>query len=41
MEREIVSAVLQGSNRDIYVVPADGGAARRMTDEPSDEGRPG
>jgi Tol biopolymer transport system component len=38
--RDIVFAVLQGSNRDIYVVPSDGGAARRMTTETSDEGRP-
>ena len=39
--REIAFAVvLQGGNRDIYVVPADGGTVRRVNNEPSDEGRP-
>ena len=39
--REIAFAVvLQGGNRDIYVVPAEGGTVRRMNNEPSDEGRP-
>jgi dipeptidyl aminopeptidase/acylaminoacyl peptidase len=32
--------VLQGGNRDIYVAPAEGGAVRRMNNDPSDEGRP-
>jgi Tol biopolymer transport system component len=30
----------EGSNRDIYVVPRSGGSERRVTDNPSEEGRP-
>ncbi len=37
---EIVFAVLEGTNRDIYTVPADGGITKRITTEVSDEGRP-
>jgi Tol biopolymer transport system component len=38
--RELVFAVLEGTNRDIYTVAADGGIAKRITEEVSDEGRP-
>ncbi len=38
--RELVFAVLEGTNRDIYTVSADGGITKRITREVSDEGRP-
>jgi Tol biopolymer transport system component/tRNA A-37 threonylcarbamoyl transferase component Bud32 len=38
--REIAFALLQTGNRDIYTVPVEGGSPRRLTSEPSDEGRP-
>jgi len=38
--REVAFAVLQDGNRDIYTVSVEGGSPRRLTTEPSDEGRP-
>ena len=38
--REIAFAVLQAGNRDIYTLSIEGGSPRRLTSEPSDEGRP-
>jgi len=38
--RRIVFASMQNNNRDLYSVSADGGSFRRLTFEPSEEGRP-
>jgi hypothetical protein len=38
--RDCVRGGAPGGNRDIYIVPADGGTVRRMNSESSDEGRP-
>jgi Tol biopolymer transport system component/tRNA A-37 threonylcarbamoyl transferase component Bud32 len=38
--KRIAFAALAGSNRDIYIVSASGGSTRRLTTEPSEEGRP-
>jgi len=38
--RELVFAALRNANRDIYVVGAEGETPRRITSEPSEEGRP-
>ena len=40
-QRIAFAALVASNNRDIYVVGADGGAPRRLTTEPSEEGRPG
>src|SRR5262249_10208988 len=36
--REVVFDLARGTDRDIYVVDVEGGAPRRITTEPSDEG---
>jgi len=38
--RELIFAVLQNQNRDLYAVSPEGGPVRRLTNEPSDEARP-
>ena len=38
--KHIVFASMQNNNRDLYSVSADGGSLRRLTFEPSEEGRP-
>ena len=38
--RELVFAAFRKANRDIYVVGAEGETPRRITSEPSEEGRP-
>jgi serine/threonine protein kinase/sugar lactone lactonase YvrE len=37
---EVAFSVLQAGNRDIYTLPVEGSSPRRLTSEPSDEGRP-
>jgi Tol biopolymer transport system component/predicted Ser/Thr protein kinase len=39
-QRIAFAALVASNNRDIYVIGADGGAPRRLTTEPSEEGRP-
>ncbi len=38
--KEIAFAALVGVNRDIYTISVDGGTPKRLTTEPTDEGRP-
>jgi serine/threonine protein kinase/Tol biopolymer transport system component len=38
--RQLAFGRMLTGNRDIYIVPSEGGPARRMTAEPSDDGRP-
>ena len=38
--KQIAFAALVKGNRDIYIIGAEGGTPRRVTSEPSDEGRP-
>jgi Tol biopolymer transport system component len=38
--RRIVFASMQNNNRDLYSVSAEGGSFRRLTSDPSEEGRP-